>query len=269
MVLFSMLAVCCCQHAVDHKDHGHHHGHHHYYDLFFYKEKIFWYFIFLAFKIKAVFVLGTIFTVSMVAGKVFALVKYIDYMKKQEYHHHGEKVVYINAHDHHSHHDFGDQYGAFSAPAAVYQGRLNEYHGQTDGLTNEPPVPSENIDKKLVIALSPGGGYSNNYRPFQMATHGRSWDNENGIDWYSLLYAFKKMIRRSDISETAFREMGIKTDNCKKKFVCDADIVTKQSILLKAIFEALSDESYEKYRSEENEGDCTVRYSECMGGITI
>ncbi|XP_044265173.1 uncharacterized protein LOC123011667 [Tribolium madens] len=67
---------------------------HHYHHELLYGGGLLYYLTFILIKVKVVFVLGTIFTIFLVAGKFFAIVKYAEYMKSPK--HHEPEKVYVH-----------------------------------------------------------------------------------------------------------------------------------------------------------------------------
>ncbi|XP_064211479.1 uncharacterized protein LOC135265608 [Tribolium castaneum] len=76
---------------------------HHYHHELLYGGGLLYYLAFILIKIKVVFVLGTIFTIFLVAGKFFAVIKYAEYMKTPK--HHEPEKVYVQEPIHHDHFD--------------------------------------------------------------------------------------------------------------------------------------------------------------------
>ncbi|XP_028141179.1 uncharacterized protein LOC114335188 isoform X2 [Diabrotica virgifera virgifera] len=147
----------------------------------------FYFLAFLAFKFKAILVIGSIWAITFIFGKVFAAFKLAEYMK-------GSRSSY----------------------------------------------PSE----KSYPPTGYGRGYS---------------EHENFTGFYD---AF----RRSNLTEVVFKDMDLKTDACKRRFVCQADFNTKQSRLLGNIFNMFVDDVYKSYRSNETISaieDCTTLYPAC------
>ncbi|KAG5884982.1 hypothetical protein JTB14_000373 [Gonioctena quinquepunctata] len=246
VVFFALIAVSYCDTSVAReKDHKHHHKH-----LFFHE---FYYLIFLALKVKVILVLGTVWAFAIFFGKIFAAIKLAEYMKKNYHHddHHHEEKIYFSPP--HGSFDYPGAYGKSysSGPPVELQNSFQQ--NPADAIYSEYPGSSADS--------YPGGSTA----PEQVYGSGKSEGGDaDGI--YESLSSFSRIIRQLNISEIAFREMHLNTEECKKKFVCEADFNVKQSSILKTAYELLSDDSYQKYKTNQTVTsieDCTKFYPTC------
>ncbi|XP_018571767.1 uncharacterized protein LOC108911307 [Anoplophora glabripennis] len=255
IVFFAVLTVCCCDsHKKKHK-----------YDLYWHG---FHYLTFLAFKVKFLLVLGFIFTVGLVAGKFFALVKLVEYMKKApDDHHHSEKIVYVSLHgsvDHSPIHgfsqpglDFGKSYPHGGGP---YQ------DSYPPGYSVDQLPPGAEVSGAGGQVPGPGQGFEGNYAQGPPPGYGRS----NGAEKHSIsgyVKLFQHMIRKFNITDIAFNDLNLKSDACRRKFVCEADFSSKGNIILKLAFNIFSDDNYSRYKTRKNITsieECSDLYTNCV-----
>ncbi|XP_028141178.1 uncharacterized protein LOC114335188 isoform X1 [Diabrotica virgifera virgifera] len=184
----------------------------------------FYFLAFLAFKFKAILVIGSIWAITFIFGKVFAAFKLAEYMKGSNKH----EVIYSSPH-HFDH---------------AYSKNLNVPPSSADYIYDYPSKGSSYPSEKSYPPTGYGRGYS---------------EHENFTGFYD---AF----RRSNLTEVVFKDMDLKTDACKRRFVCQADFNTKQSRLLGNIFNMFVDDVYKSYRSNETISaieDCTTLYPAC------
>ncbi|XP_030763308.1 uncharacterized protein LOC115887915 [Sitophilus oryzae] len=233
IVISAILAVCCAQRPVIYrKKHHHHHGLHHLHFLY--------YLTFLAVKLKIVFFLGTIFTISAVAAKIFGIIKLMDYMKRKDKdHHHEEKIVYVNPHEHHFDH------GSWGGGPPEYASKdFSSY--SPDFSVDHPPEDAYGQHERYSTIKN---------------THARKINSI--YDYFSDIV---RKIRSLNITDMALNEMGIKDENCKKKFVCEADFNSNQSVILRTGLDLLRDNSYQEYKPNvtiSSIQDCSQLYESC------
>ncbi|KAL1501938.1 hypothetical protein ABEB36_007165 [Hypothenemus hampei] len=175
------------------KKHHHHHGLHYYHFLH--------YLTFLAIKLKIFFFLGTIFTISVVAGKIIAIIKLSDYMKKKN--NNEEKVVYVSHHDHQDYHSKG--------------------YPSDFSMDQPPPDAAYSHERYSVVP-----------NRFQLAQSKSLREEQNDSLLYNTFKTVTDQIRGLNITDMALKEMGLINENCKKKFVCKAEVDASSSSLLRS-----------------------------------
>ncbi|XP_050293517.1 uncharacterized protein LOC126734040 isoform X2 [Anthonomus grandis grandis] len=196
------------------------------------------YLTFLAVKLKIVFFLGTIFTISLVAAKIIGIIKLTEYMKHQ-HHLHEEKIVYSNPYEHH--HDFGGYPGPSDYISSKAYGSY-----PPDFSADHPPVDYHDTEPY-------GGGPA--------PSSGRS-----STGFYGEFMGIAKRLRQMNITDMAFKEMGIPEEECRRKFVCKADLNAAKDVVLRIGFDILRDDSYGKYKAQapvRSEDDCNSLYPKC------
>ncbi|XP_048517980.1 uncharacterized protein LOC109542025 [Dendroctonus ponderosae] len=222
------------------KHHHHHHGMHYLHFLT--------YLSFLAVKLKIIFFIGTIFTVSLVAAKVIGIIKLTEYMKhKYPEHHHEEKIVYVNPHEH-DHHDFG---GYSGGPSDIYSSKSYSSY-PPDFSADQPPEGA--YDHERFAGPAP----YENVKPSARNLHG------GGV--LEPFRAIAAQLRQLNITDMALKEMGIKDETCKKKFVCQADFNAQQSAMLRTGLDIMGDVSYQRLRPNitiTSIEQCQALYPEC------
>ncbi|KAF7286915.1 uncharacterized protein LOC143194986 [Rhynchophorus ferrugineus] len=237
LVLCLILGVCYADghnnHHVYYKKKHRHHG--------LYHLKYLSYLAFLAIKLKIVFFLGTVFAISAVAAKVFGVIKLMEYYKHKT--HHEEKIVYVNPHEHYDSGSFGG-YGGYSGYSAPVEFSSKDYS------------PDFSIDHP------PSGAYGEHDRYTTIKS-----DNGRQLGGFSdHLKAIVRKLRSLNITEMALKEMGIKEEACKKKFICEAEYNCKNNPVLETGFHLLRDDSYQRYKPnatiESFEG-CGKLYQDC------
>ncbi|XP_072387231.1 uncharacterized protein [Diabrotica undecimpunctata] len=185
----------------------------------------FYFLAFLAFKFKAILVIGSIWAITFIFGKVFAAFKLAEYMKGSNHH----DVIYSSPH-HYDH---------------AYSKNLQVPPSSADYVYDYPSKGTSYPSEKTYPINNSPTGYGRGYS-----------EHENFYD----------AIRRSNLTEVVFKEMDLKTDACKRKFVCQADFNTKQSMLLGNIFNMFVDDAYKSYRPNETIStieDCSRLYAAC------
>nr|XP_023021547.1 uncharacterized protein LOC111509919 [Leptinotarsa decemlineata] len=233
IVFFCLIALCYCDTSTERKK-KYHHKH-----LFFHE---FHYLLFLALKVKFFLVLGTIWAFSIFFGKVFAAIKLAEYMKKNYYHDdHHEKIVY--APSHHESFEYSGPYGKSYSSGSFPEFSIDHHPGSDFTQDFSPPdsYPAENYG-----ASAPGDGYD----PSRTGNTGRS-DDGNGGGIFESLSTFSRIVRKLNTTDVIFRDMHLSSDECKRKFVCEAEFNVRQSYILKAAYDLLSDDSYQKYKQNE------------------
>ncbi|XP_066249142.1 uncharacterized protein [Euwallacea similis] len=250
LVLSAVFVVCYGQHINGYngfnkckKSHHHHHGIHHFHFLY--------YLTFLAIKLKIIFFVGTLFTVSLVAGKVIGIIKFIEYMKSKD--RHEEKVVYVNPHEHHDH-EFESQ--PWASRSEFYESK--SYEGYPAEYSGDHP-PEDVYDHNERYGFAPGT-YHNG-----LASSRSSEDNYTAM-FYRGITVLTNRLRQLNITDMALNDMGIKDINCKRKFVCKADFNAHENIILKTGLNILRDASYRRYMPNStvtSEEECNKLYPEC------
>ncbi|XP_026478443.1 uncharacterized protein LOC113384888 isoform X2 [Ctenocephalides felis] len=79
----------------------------------------------------------------------------------------------------------------------------------------------------------------------------------------------RQMPIRVDIEDLAFRVLGVHSDVCRRRFVCEMDEKTNASSFLQFMFKMISKGMFDRYRDKNNKPkdyeDCRRLYSKCMG----
>ncbi|KAK9891014.1 hypothetical protein WA026_013347 [Henosepilachna vigintioctopunctata] len=207
------------------------HGHHDYH--LYYHHQILYYLTFLAIKVKLVLVVGTIFTIITFAGKLFALVKYLEHTKHDHHGGYESKIYFQSPHksfepveDHHDFpgpHEVEEPYRRYSA--------IN--------------IDSMNKNKKFGQDLN---GYKR---------------SATGKSFFSKLFA---LMMRLNLTDTIFREMKLERTDCRKKFVCETQWIAENSSLFKVAMKLMSDSTFESYKRKNGTRsieECRKLYPNC------
>ncbi|CAG9766182.1 unnamed protein product [Ceutorhynchus assimilis] len=239
LVLLAIIAICAADRGIKrYKKKKHHLRHHHF----------LYYLTFLAVKLKIVFILGTIFTVSLVAAKIVAILKISEYMKHK--YHHEEKIIYSNPYESHDHHDWGGSHGGYSFPSDISSNNYESF--PPDISVDHPPEDAYNYDRS---------------GPHQSA---RDVQGSISTGIYDQIMRIGDHLRQLNLTDIALNDMGIKDENCKKKFVCKADYNAHRNIILQTGFSILRDASYQKYKpnaTATSEEACDELYQECTENV--
>ncbi|XP_049816946.1 uncharacterized protein LOC126264164 [Aethina tumida] len=227
-------------------------GHDHYYPI--YKKKKhhfpyhliyagFTYLTFLAIKFKLIFFFGTIFAVLCAGAKVFAFLKYLNKEKTPIIydHDHGPEKIYIQAPSHGY-----SAPGSFAGPPG-FDGSFSPYSAGPS--VDHPPPGADTI--------------GDSYGP---PSHGRSANDEEADGLFERYETFARMMKKVNLTELAFDSMHLTSLDCKRRFVCESDYRANNTIILKAGYDWLNDEDYNKYKTTEpvsSEEECAELYPDC------
>nr|CAH7731858.1 unnamed protein product [Callosobruchus chinensis] len=185
------------------------------------------FFVFVLVKIKILVLFGSLWTIALIIGKVFAIIKASEYMKKD---HHHEKIVYSAPPEYHDHSSFGSPYDHVGSPSSA-----------------------------------------NGYAPGGFADRRKNIPEYRKYNNFGIFENLQSFVRKMNTTETAFKEMGITSVDCKRKIICELQYVAKQSSILSSALNMLRDSSFEKYRITENIPDmnfCASMNMSCKEDVT-
>ncbi|XP_071054424.1 uncharacterized protein [Onthophagus taurus] len=219
-----------------------------------------YYLTFLLVKIKVIAVVGTLITLALVAGKIYAFYKYIAYAESQHHiepiyqeipHHdfHYGKEVYLDHSPYETDHDHSEHVVDSPPSADIHEKTYSTYPSNTAYQSNA--YSSNTNNNEYPTYSSP---YSSNY-------HARKIDNISNI-----LDITKRIFRSLKLSELAFDAMHIKSDTCKRRFMCEAYLQAENNQILSLGLTILNDTSQEDYRPEQKVStleECQLMYKEC------
>ncbi|GJQ65966.1 hypothetical protein Trydic_g4061 [Trypoxylus dichotomus] len=200
-----------------------------------------YYLTFIAIKVKVIFVIGTIIAIALFAGKAFAIFKYASLFNNN---YRQTDDVFV------------------SNPPSSYSGDHHEI------ILDHPPPGygdhHDHIEYRKSSKAYPANSYYPSYggQKYSYSSYARSIGNALGEN----VNIVKDVIKRMDLTEYAFNSMEIKSESCKKLFVCEADFRAKSSGLLALGLYIFGDVGFTKYRSKPSANsmlDCRKMYPDC------
>ncbi|XP_055319807.1 uncharacterized protein LOC129577201 [Sitodiplosis mosellana] len=148
------------------------------------------------------------------------------------YDHHHEHDFHDHHHDENHSHDF-DHFGHFQDQSP---------QGVSSPGSDAPPSPSSSASPSDSPAMSP------TYR--RVGKHRRR-------------RAVKPQVDFIDIGELAFRFLGVDTDGCRKRFVCELDFRAQTNPITRLAFSFIGRNFFERYRVLDENVAKPQKFSEC------
>lgn len=223
-------------------------------------------------------------------GKIWALIAYGKYMlgdKPKE-----PEKIYIQPPPHHDiHHGPPDFHHDFHGPPDFHAGGFDEhafldhpppsYHKRSpneQAFLDQPP-------NSYMEYAPPGGGAYMDHPPkggdpgmmmgnAEMMTKmyptiaPQSYQSQRGFrdSFLNDLNRVAKFMEKLDLTEMAFNSMKLKGETCRRRYVCEVDVRSKQNALLALSYSIFSNKALERYRSDvapTTMDDCETWYPDC------